>query len=146
MKLRSLAFWAVVALSAGCSAAIAESPSLTNAARSVRTGKADPDPTMKEIGPIEATNGSGCGYLGAKGSYEGAMNELRNKAAMMGAAYVQIYTFSEPHSAGGCFTDAFTIRGMAFRVARYPAPPYRPAQTPPPPSPPAGPPPPMNAP
>jgi hypothetical protein len=60
----------------------------------------------------------------------------------MGANYVQIFTLDGPHSTGACFDDAFTIRGLAFRVANAPNAPGAVAIAPPiaPPATPAGPP------
>ena len=125
-------------LLAGCIEA--DLPQLTTAGTVVATGKSDPAPGTQELGPIEASNGSGCGWFGARGNFEGAMVDLRNRAAAMGANYVQIFTLTEPHGSGFCFIDAFTIRGLAFHVAKGPgavaiappiAPPASPAASPP---------------
>lgn len=97
---------------AGC--ATASVPRLSPAAQEVRTGKGDPPGEMQELGPVEATNGSGCGGFGERGTYEGAMVVLRNKAASLGATYVQIFTMSEPHREPGCHVNAFVIRGTAY--------------------------------
>ena len=117
--LRPMKLAALVLLAAGC---MAETPiPLTDAARKIRTGKNDPDPTMEEVGPIEATSGHGCGGFGERGTYKAAMVKLKNKAARSGANYVQIFTMTEPHSGPGCFDNSFVIRGTAFRIHRGPA-------------------------
>jgi hypothetical protein len=101
-------------LLAGCIEA--DLPQLTTAGQAVATGKSDPAPGTRDLGPIEASNGSGCGAFGTKGTFEGAMIDLKNRAATLGANYVQIFTLTEPHHGGGCYVDAFVIRGLAFRV------------------------------
>jgi len=68
----------------------------------VRTGKADPGEGYQELGPVTATHGGGCGMFGHKGSYEGATALIKQKAALMGADYVQIYQIVEPHPEIGC--------------------------------------------
>jgi hypothetical protein len=85
----------------------------------VRTGKADPDAGAQELGPITATHGGGCGMFGHKGSYEGATALLKQKAASLGADYVQVYQIVEPHWEVGCgMFQGFTIRGTAYRQRR----------------------------
>jgi hypothetical protein len=90
---------------------------LTPQAANVRTGKDDPPAELVEAGPVEATHGSGCGGFGKVGTYEGAYTLLRNKAASLGATYVRITTITEPHPEGDCYSDAFVIRGIAYRPA-----------------------------
>lgn len=111
------------------SCATASAPPLSPAGKQVRTGKGDPPSELDELGPIEAVNGHGCGGFGARGTFEGAVTELRNKAASLGATYVQIFTFTEPHHAPGCYVNAFVIRGTAYgpKGAIAPVPPSAPA-------------------
>lgn len=97
----------------GC--ATAKGIPLNAGADKIEIGKRDPDSNMMSIGPIEVIHGSGCGGFGAKGTYEGAYNMLRNKALSMGAAYVQLITITEPHSEYGCYDNKFVIRGLAFK-------------------------------
>jgi hypothetical protein len=101
-----------------CGCATADVPSLSPAAERLRIGKNDPEPGMREIGQIEAVNGTGCGAFGAKGTYEGAMNDLKNRGAAMNADYVQIFTVTEPHGEPGCYQDSFLIRATAFKASR----------------------------
>ena len=96
----------------GC---VAEPIPLNPAAFQIRIGKSDPGEGYIEVGPVTATHGGGCGGFGSRGTYEGAYAILKNKAATLGADYVQIYTVSEPHPAGGCFVNAYTITGTAYR-------------------------------
>jgi hypothetical protein len=106
-------------LLAGCFATAA-TPALIPSAQAVQTGKGAPLPGMRELGPIEAVHGSGCGALGTRGTFEGANAMLRNQAAIMGATYVQVFMFTEPHDAGGCYDDRFVIRGMAYQAPTTP--------------------------
>jgi len=85
-------------------------------ASDVRTGKADPIGNARELGPVTATDGSGCGLYGYRGTYERAYIQLKNNAAALGANYVQIYSISEPHLSGGCFVNVFSISGMAYKI------------------------------
>jgi hypothetical protein len=85
----------------------------------VRTGKADPGEGYQELGPVTATHGGGCGMFGHEGAYEGATALMKQKAALMGADYVQIYQIIEPHPKIGCGVyKGFTIRGTAYRQRR----------------------------
>ena len=87
---------------------------LGSQALQIRTGKFDPGEGYIEVGPITATHGGGCGIYGSLGSYEGAYAILKNKAATLGADYVQIYKIIEPHSEIGCYNKAYTITGTAY--------------------------------
>jgi hypothetical protein len=118
MRTTAAALVCFLTVAVGC--ATADVPELAAGGQRLRTGKSDPDPGMRELGPIEAINGSGCGGFGAKGTYEGALNELKNRGAAMGADYVQIFTMTEPHRTASCYDDEFTIRGMAFKASAAP--------------------------
>lgn len=102
----------------GCTAAqLAVTPLLVPGAENVRVGRDDPDSSMVEIGPIIAKHGSGCGYAGSRGTYEGAYNILKNLAVEMGAEFVRIMMVQiEPHSREGCFDNHYVIRGIAYQA------------------------------
>jgi hypothetical protein len=85
-------------------------------AADVKIGKADPPLGSVDLGVIEAGHGHGCGGFGERGSLEGAMAVMRNKAAERGANYVALLSTMEPHLAGGCFDDRYVVSGMAYRV------------------------------
>jgi hypothetical protein len=77
---------------------------------------------MKELGPIEAFDGTGCGSTGYRGSYEEACRNLKIAGAEVGADDVQIMSISEPgaiHLDGptgrrsACEDNRFVIRGTA---------------------------------
>jgi hypothetical protein len=115
--MRRIALVLVSALALAWYGCAAEIPQLTPGAQRLRTGKSDPDPSMRELGQIEAVNGSGCGGFGTRGTYEGALNELKNRGAAMHADYVEIFTVTEPHAAPNCFVNEFIIRGTAYKAA-----------------------------
>ena len=56
----------------------------------VTTGRGVPAGQSQQLGAITAKHGGGCGLYGVGGDFESAYTILRNKAAQMGADYVQI--------------------------------------------------------
>jgi hypothetical protein len=103
----------IVLVLAGC---VAAPPlAITPGSESVRVGSNDANPGDEEIGPVTATHGNGCGGFGFRGSYEGAVVELKNKALAMRADYVQILTLREPHSEPYCYVNEYVINGSAYR-------------------------------
>lgn len=98
---------------AGCTAGkVATLPDTSR----VRVGSQPPGGLNEQLGAITAKHGGGCGLYGARGSYEGAFTLLRNKAAELGADYVQILRVTEPRMEGICLSQAFVIDGMAYRI------------------------------
>lgn len=103
----------LVPLVAGCAAAqVAIGPD----AFRVTTGTRPPVGAYEQLGVVTATHGGGCGLYGARGNLEGAYRLLRNKAAQLGADYVQILRITEPHFEGICNYKGFVIDGFAYRV------------------------------
>lgn len=105
----------VILAIAGC--ITASVPPTSAKARMVEVRKGDPPPGAMELGTIEVQNGGGCGGFGAKGTFEGAVAELRNNALARGADYVMLVSQTEPHSEANCFVDGFVLRGIAYRQA-----------------------------
>jgi Domain of unknown function (DUF4156) len=105
----------VIAVLLACGAAAKVQP-VSVQAQSVTVRKSDPPPEAKEVGPIESEHGNGCGLYGKKGTYEGAMNGLKEKAAARGADFVSLISVTEPHSEHGCFDQRFVLRGMAYKL------------------------------
>jgi hypothetical protein len=102
-------------LIAGC--AKPERVPMTRGSISVTTGVHAPSTPSQVLGAVTATHGHGCGAFGSRGTYEGAYAVLRNRAAVLGADYVQILSIVEPHLiASNCFQNAFTIYGLAYRA------------------------------
>jgi hypothetical protein len=90
---------------------------LTPSAQSVSTGEAPPA-GARYIGAVRGSSGSGCGVFGVKGSYEGALADLRNRAAELGGNFVKIENVIGPHDESGCHSSAFEIRGVLFMIAQ----------------------------
>lgn len=88
----------------------------------VRTGTQPPIGAFEQLGALTAQHGGGCGLYGTRGNYEGAYTILRNKAAKLGADYVQILRVTEPRLEGICMNQAFVIDGMAYKLSHGQAP------------------------
>ncbi len=117
--MQPLAFLLVVTLLAGCAASqVAIAP---DAAR-VKTGSQPPVGQFEQLGVITAKHGGGCGLYGVGGDLEGAYTILRNRAAQLGADYVQILRVTGPHMEGICHDRAFVIDGLAYKTAGTSAP------------------------
>lgn len=99
-------------LMTGCAAPIVK---MSEGASTVKVGKSDPADNYSEIGPITASDGSGCGAYGYRGTYDRVVVILKNMAYQLGGDYVQIFTMTEPHLRGGCFDNAYTISGTLFK-------------------------------
>lgn len=113
--MRLVAFVLAAALALSCR----PKPDVSSApdrSEEVTADKAAPPPGSHELGPVEITDGGGCGALGVTGSYEGALRALRNKAATMGANYLKLGEGVGPHEALGCYDKGYTLRGVAYRA------------------------------
>lgn len=102
-------------LFAGCGFYAKRPIPVTLAGEIVKVGTDNPIASMKEIGPIEAIDGSGYGGFGSLGSYAGAYNKLKNKGGEMGATYIKIIQTKEPHADGTAYDNRFVIRGLAYK-------------------------------
>ena len=99
--------------SCGAAPAILLSPE----GQTVDTGKLAPPIGARNLGPLDASHGSGCGAFAVKGSYEGALAQLRNRAGEIGGNFVQIESVTEPHDDSGCTTGGFVIHGVVFFIS-----------------------------
>lgn len=116
-------------LLAGCTAAqVAVAP---DAAR-IQVGTQPPRGLYEQLGAITAKHGGGCGVYGTRGDYEGAYTILRNKAAQLGADYVQVLRVTEPRLEGFCMNQSYVIDGIAYRSSAGRSGIVSPASTPPP--------------
>src|SRR6202035_2572207 len=114
MRARCLVPFAFVGLVLACGGA--PSVAVSPAGQPVDTGKDAPPFGSRNMGPIDASNGSGCGLLGVKGSYASALADLRNRAGDLGGNYVQIESVTGPHDDSGCTTAGYAIHGIVFLV------------------------------
>lgn len=87
-------------------------------AENITVGKGDPADNYVDIGPVSGSHGKGCGGFGYTGTYEGAMRNLKDNAAIMGADHIQIFTINQPYLSGDCFVNRFSINGTAFKKVR----------------------------
>ncbi|NVJ61134.1 MAG: hypothetical protein HWE27_12140 [Gammaproteobacteria bacterium] len=74
-----------------------------------------PADNYKEIGPIEASDGKGCGTFGYEGTYDRALINLKSKAAEQGGDYVKLDILNLPFLVGNCFDNSYTIIGVLFK-------------------------------
>jgi hypothetical protein len=65
---------------------------------------------------LRAVHGSGCGFLGGLGNYDGALATLRNLAQEAGADFVQITGTQEPYSDGQCRHNEYVLQAVAYRI------------------------------
>ena len=112
MKKKYIFLSAILALS-GCTASQVK---ISPESLAVQFGTNPPSGDAIQIAPVTARHGGGCGLYGAEGNFEGAATILRNKAASMGANYVQIIRQQGEHMTGICLDRGYTIDGMAYRV------------------------------
>ncbi|TNF25079.1 MAG: hypothetical protein EP329_23740 [Deltaproteobacteria bacterium] len=112
--LRGMGVALAAALLTACFAT-AGATELSEAAREVRTGEAEPGPEYVELERVTGRHGAGCGRMGKGGIYESARNALRNAAAALGADYVQIDVDTPPHYTPSCFVNVYELSGIAFR-------------------------------
>jgi len=91
---------------------------LAPGAEEVLVAKSDPGDNYRIVGPVSGIDGEGCGGFGYKGTYERAITSLRNRTHQMGGDYAQIISLSEPHLAGDCFKNSYTVRATAYRKTR----------------------------
>lgn len=96
----------------GCASS---SPTLLPGAADVLLLDDEPGAGMESLGPIQATNGAGCGVFGQRGDALGAEFEIRNAAARVGADAVWIVRRVPPHTTPGCAVNEYTIEGIAYR-------------------------------
>lgn len=82
---------------------------------SVRVAKSDAPLDFVEVGPIDVSDGEGCGVFGTRGTYEAAYALLKQKAAARGADYVQIMDIQEPYLSGNCAVNTYLITATLYR-------------------------------
>lgn len=109
---RFLASLIIMGLLAGCTASeVIMRPASLN----VQVGTNPPGEGFTQLEPITAKDGGGCGLFGSQGNFQGAMTILRNKAAEIGAVYVQILSQQGEHMAGICLDRGYVINGFAYK-------------------------------
>lgn len=100
-----------------CAAGCAFGIPLVPGADRVEVQRTAPPAGAKRVKELRAVHGSGCGFLGGLGNYEGALATLRNLAQEAGADYVQITGTQEPYSDGQCRHNEYVLQAVAYRTA-----------------------------
>ena len=93
---------------------VAEYEDSVSGSEKVVVSKISPENGAVNKGSIIGVHGNGCGFMGFKGDRDGAIIAVRNKAALMGANYVQILNEQEPYSDGKCAHNEYRIEGNAY--------------------------------
>jgi hypothetical protein len=89
-------------------------------AEAIKVGKDPPAPGAKELGSIDVAHGSGCGLIGDRGSYEGAIALARDRASILGGDYVELVKVTGPHLDPVCYDNRYVVHGIAFKLAVVP--------------------------
>ncbi len=76
-----------------------------------------PGGKYRNLGPITARHGRGCGLFGSQGNYEGAVIILREKAVARGGNYVQIVKQQDEYMSDLCLDRAYIIDGFAYKTS-----------------------------
>lgn len=91
---------------------------LVAGAEKVVIARSDPGNNYEIIGPVTGIDGKGCGAFGYRGSYERAVDTLRNNTVSKGGDYAQIMTLTEPHLRADCFDNQYAITANAYKKVR----------------------------
>jgi hypothetical protein len=88
---------------------------LTPEAQRIQVGQADPGQGYLVIQGIDAIDGSGCGAFGSRGTFNGALLQLRYDAALVHADYIKIISTKEPYGDQHCFHNEYSISAIAYK-------------------------------
>jgi len=121
MTRKAMFAYTLVALTS--SACLAE---LNDAGSKVQVGKGDPKGRCRELGTVYGS-GNGGGYTTSEDKMRSARNDIRNKAAALGANYVEM-------DALGGDVYGMTLSGRAFACDTGPSTAAEPVAAPPPPA------------
>ncbi len=103
----------------------------------VRVEKAEPPAGARLVGPIQVTDGKGCGIGGDLGTPEAATFSLKEAAAQRGMQFVKVTRVEKPYSGHDCYHQEYTIHGLGYALPEpepEPAPSASAAPAPPPPA------------
>lgn len=108
---------------------------LSPRASTVRVEKGNPPPEASLVGPIEVTDGKGCGIGGDLGTEEGAIFLMKEAAARRGIDFVKTTRVKKPYSGHDCYHQEYIIEGIGYALP-HPVPAPAPAPVAPPVAPP----------
>lgn len=100
----------------GCAFAPTGGIPLAPGAANVGIGNSKPAAYYISKGIVWGQDGGGCGYYGYFGTRENAIADLRNKAANIGADYVQITNEQDSYKSMSCETNLYKISAIAFKA------------------------------
>jgi hypothetical protein len=84
-------------------------------AESVEVGTERPASYFVSNGNVLGTDGGGCGYYGYFGTRQNAVNDLKNKAAQIGADYVQVISEQGSYKSMSCETNLYKVSAVAYK-------------------------------
>ena len=86
------------------------------AVSTVRIEHFNPPSGSAFIGPIQVTDGQGCGIFSEHGTLENARVRLQEAAVRQGADFVKLVKEIKPYSGRDCLHHEYTLEGLAYRV------------------------------
>ncbi len=114
--MKNLSVIAVSLIMSGCAFAPSGGVKLNPGAENVEIGSQKPTSYYVSNGSLVGQDGGGCGYYGYFGTRANAINDLLNKAASIGADYVQIIGEQDSYKSMSCETNLYKISAVAYRA------------------------------
>jgi len=106
---------------AGCQAEPPLRPVSPQAER-VRVESFEPPAGARLAGPIQASDGEGCGIGGTPGSLANATAALKEAAARRGLGFVKLTHVTKPYSGRDCYHVDYVLEGLAYYLDSAPPP------------------------
>jgi hypothetical protein len=97
-------------------------PSPTSEMGGVTVSEDPPPASARRLGEIDGEDGSGCGFMGQKGSSEGARASVRDHTAALGGDYAEIVKVIPPVHTMDCLANQWLVHAVAYRLAERAAP------------------------
>ncbi len=110
---------------AGCDAEPALRP-VSPRAQLVRVENFDPPAGAQLAGPIQASDGEGCGIGGTRGSLANATATLKEAAARRGLGFVKLTRVTRPYSGRDCYHLEYLLEGTGYYLDGAPSAPLPP--------------------
>lgn len=94
----------------------AGTPKPAQGALDVAAREDPPTGVSKDLGPLRIEHGHGCGFLGLRGTRDGAIAAAKNKTAELGGNYYRIVKETAPYSDGECLHNEYILEGIAYLI------------------------------
>lgn len=89
------------------------------AANQIRVMNSEPQGTCEYLGAIAAEDGGGCGFFGRRGTYQGAVSELKYLAWKEGANVAVVDNVRTPgRLVNGCMELGYILEARALKCER----------------------------